>query len=287
MGAWGTSITGNDTAQDLRTEYQAAFFYYDVETALEKIYAYVRAEGINEADEEEWCNYYYSLTDFMFKKGILTDCVKEKALQMIDSGFGLEVWEESGVTVLEKRKKVLAEFKDKICSPQPPKKKIRINLFMKPIFNVGDVVAIRLKTADKTYLVKDSRFDEAFFRNCHDKWVALRKLEDIVSYSSAIVPEVKDIWPQFQLYGKIFDECPTLEQLEDVPWAKCFHGAKYGIYECEGSMVYFKRRDCQVLGNSVKGVDLAMGNGNLNERFSFGFNTAHYNADTIIINAIV
>ena len=34
MGAWNASINGNDTAQDLRKEYQAAFFYNDVETAL-------------------------------------------------------------------------------------------------------------------------------------------------------------------------------------------------------------------------------------------------------------
>ena len=33
MGAWNASINGNDTAQDLKSEYQAAFFYNDVETA--------------------------------------------------------------------------------------------------------------------------------------------------------------------------------------------------------------------------------------------------------------
>lgn len=93
-GAWGASITGNDTAQDLISEYRAAFFYFDVETALKKIDEHVRNEGFDEADEEEWCNYYYSLADFMWKKGILTDSVKAKALEMIDSGFGLEAWAE-------------------------------------------------------------------------------------------------------------------------------------------------------------------------------------------------
>ena len=29
MGAWSTSITGNDTAQDLKSEYQAAFYYME------------------------------------------------------------------------------------------------------------------------------------------------------------------------------------------------------------------------------------------------------------------
>lgn len=37
MGTWNASINGNDTAQDLKSEYQAAFFYNDVETALAKL----------------------------------------------------------------------------------------------------------------------------------------------------------------------------------------------------------------------------------------------------------
>ena len=53
MGAWSVSITGNDTAEDLKSEYQAAFFYYDIETALSKIDKYVRAVGFDESDEEE------------------------------------------------------------------------------------------------------------------------------------------------------------------------------------------------------------------------------------------
>ncbi len=65
MGTWNVSITGNDTAQDLRIEYTVAFFKYGIEEALEKIDEYVRADGFDESDEEEWCNYYYSLADFM------------------------------------------------------------------------------------------------------------------------------------------------------------------------------------------------------------------------------
>ena len=71
MGAWSVSVTGNDTAQDLRSEYQAAFFYNDVETALEKIERYVRAEMCDESDEEEWCNYIYSLADLCGKREYL------------------------------------------------------------------------------------------------------------------------------------------------------------------------------------------------------------------------
>lgn len=52
MGTWSTSITGNDTAQDLLFEYKAAFFYYDVDTAVKKIDEFVRTI-FNETDEAE------------------------------------------------------------------------------------------------------------------------------------------------------------------------------------------------------------------------------------------
>ena len=52
MGAWGAGITSNDTAQDLLNEYKAAFFYYDVDTAVKKIDEYVRTM-FDETDEEE------------------------------------------------------------------------------------------------------------------------------------------------------------------------------------------------------------------------------------------
>ena len=56
MGTWSASITGNDTAQDLIAEYKAAFYKFDVDTAVSKIDAYVRTL-FNESEEEEWCNY--------------------------------------------------------------------------------------------------------------------------------------------------------------------------------------------------------------------------------------
>ena len=288
MGAWSTSITGNDTAQDLKSEYQAAFYYYDVETALQKIDEYVRTEMFSESDEEEWCDYYYSLADFMWRKGILTEKIKNTALEMIDSGFGLEIWAESGKTILNKRKKELEKFREKLLSEQPPRKKIRIDLYMTPIFEKGDIIALQLKTADKYYLPKDSHFSEEFFKECDGKWIVLRKLWDEVSYTSSIVPNVKDIWPRFQLYGKIFDECPRSEHLNGLPFAKCKYG-KHGVFGTEGSMFYFKKRNAVIIGKNLDQIDEACDrkNDNVNDNFYFGINTSFSNADTDIINSIV
>ena len=69
MGTLGVGITSNDAAQDLKKDFQAAFSYHDVESALEKIDAYVRLDGYDESDESDWCDYYYSLANFIEVNG--------------------------------------------------------------------------------------------------------------------------------------------------------------------------------------------------------------------------
>lgn len=293
MGAWSTSITGNDTAQDLLSEYQVAFYYYDVETAILKIDQYVRSQGIDEADKEEWCNYYYSLADFMWKKGILTDKVKNTAVKMIDDKFGLELWAESGNQVLKKRLKALSEFKEKLLSPLPAKKKININLHLNPIFESGDIVAFQLKTSDKIYLTKQAIinrnnkpcFDEDFFNKADGKYVVVRKLYDDISYRSHIAPEVADHWAVFQLYSKIYDHIPDLSELKGIKWANT--GENFGKFICESSLSYFKKRKYCIIGKDYKNITIYSIKKRLNTYIFFSINKPHYNADTLIINAII
>lgn len=123
MGTWGFSVTGNDTAQDLLSEYQAAFFYNDPETAVKKIDNYVRENICDETDEEEWCNYFYSLADYMWKKGLLTDEIRDKAVQMIDSGFGMELWRLSGEKAAAKPLPLWKNLRRSFCPPNRREKR--------------------------------------------------------------------------------------------------------------------------------------------------------------------
>ena len=245
MGAWNASINGNDTAQDLKKEYQAAFFYNDVETALAKIDAYVRSM-FDESDEEEWSCYYYSLAEFMWKHGILTEDVRARAISMIDSGFGLEIWELEGTSTLNKRKKVLAEFREKLLSPQPPRKEIRFNLHMKPIFQTGDLIAIQLKTLDKHYPAH-SKLGEDVFRGYDGKYIVLRKAGDEINQYSSIEPQLKDYGAKFQLYNAIFDECPSAEQLRNIPFVPTRDNS---TFTSESSLFHLKKRNYRIIGNN-------------------------------------
>ena len=286
MGTWNTSVTGNDTAKDLYTEYTAAFYKFDVEEALKRIDSYIRTEMFDESDEEEWCNYIYSLADFMWKKGILTDSIRNKAIEMIDSGFGLELWEEAGQKTLDSRKKKLTEFKEKLLSPQPPKKKIKPNVHTERIFDDGDIIAVQLQTSGKPYTEQDSKpISEEDFHNFDGKYVLMQLVNCYASWTSSIVPEVKDYWACFRLFDGIYDTVPNDVDLLSLKDALIHQGQKISsIFTCESNMFYFKRRNYKVMCNRkdlLSGLDT-----NSNNSIFWGINKPWSNPDSQIVAAM-
>lgn len=251
MGTWNTSVTGNDTAQDLYSEYSAAFFYYDIPTAVNKIDEYVRENMCDESDPEEWCTYIYSLADFMWKKGILTDAIQQNAIEMIDSGFGLELWEEAGAKTLSERKKKLSEFKIKLLSPMSAKKKIKLNIHSERIFKDGDLVAVQLQTIGKSYTSKSEKeISDEEFSSYDRKYVLMQLIKCYSSWSSTIVPEVKDYWAEFMLFDGIYDSVPEKVDLLELKPAQIDEGGSItSLFTCESSMHYFKRRNYVVIGS--------------------------------------
>lgn len=286
MGAWSTSITGNDTAQDLKSEYIAAFYYYDVPEALQKIDEFVRAEGIDENDSEEWCDYFYSLADFMWKKGILIDEIRQKALTMIDEDFGLEVWADSGEKVLKSRKQALEKFKRQLLSPQPLKKKIKPDTYTEDYFTAGDIIAIQLRTAGKVYAKRDKKYmtDEEFY-SYDGKYILIQKIDTHVSWRSAIVPEVKDNWLIFRLFDGVYDEISTEIDVTKLEDAKiCGSQRLTSLFLCESSLFYFKKRKYQILGNNTENIELYQKLPS--ESIFFGVDKPWCNADSSLVAAM-
>ena len=286
MGTWKTNITGNDTAKDLYIAYSAAFYKFDVEEALKRIDLYIRTEMFDESDEEEWCNYIYSLADFMWKKGILTDSVRNKAVEMIDSGFGLDLWAEAGQKTLDSRKQKLAEFKEKLLSPQPQKKKIKPNVHTERIFNDGDIIAVQLQTAEKTYREQELKpISDEDFHAFDGKYVLMQLVNCYASWTSSIVPEVKDHWACFRLFDGFYDAVPDNVDPQLLKDALIHQGGKLSsVFTCESSMVYFKRRYYKVICNRkdlLSGLDT-----NSNNSIFWGINKPWSNPDSQIIAAM-
>lgn len=285
MGTWNVSITGNDTAHDLVIEYTAAFYKYDVEEALNRIDQYIREE-MDESDEEEWCNYMYSLADFMWKKGILTESVQHTVIEMIDSGFGLELWAEAGKKTFDDRKKKLDEFRTKILSPQPAPKKIKPNVHTERIFEDGDIIAVQLQTANKPYTEHNKRpLSEEEFRSLDGKYVLMQLLNCSAQWSSSIVPEVKDYWANFRLFDGIYDEIPDHIDVSLLKDAMLHQGTKISpVFTCESNMFYFKKRKYKLICNRKDLCVPLTGRGN-NSIF-WGINRPWTNPDSQLVSAM-
>lgn len=291
MGAWSASISGNDFAMDLRSEYTAAFHYYDVPTAVEKIEAYVRAEGCSEQDPAEWCDYVYSLADFMWKKGILTEDIKQRALRMIDSSFGLDLWAESGKSILSARKKALEKFRAQLLSPMPEKKKIKLNVYLTDIFETDDLIAMPLKTAGKSYKRNEvTPMTDEEFQSYDGKYILIQKIGSYISWTSQIVPEVRDHWATFRLLEGIYDEIPVIEDISHLKDACLMKRNAHNklnptpLFYCESSMHYFKRRKYQRIGNFPVNADAYA---NLpQEGIYWGAENGPIDPDSILLSAL-
>ena len=263
MGAWDVSITGNDTARDLIDEYTCVFYYYkdDTETALKKLDEYFFKEFGEDPDEEEVCGYYYSLADFMWKKGILTEGLKTKVLDMIDSGFGLELWAESGDKVLRDRKKALEKFREKITSPMGAVKRIKPDYNLTDIFTDGDLIAIQLQTSGKRFTDTPSLYRQLTqeeFDAFDGKYVLMQKVKCVIGCCSSVVPEVADHYAYFRLFDGVYDDVPEITDISTLKDANIYRRGYAGgkacltsvLYTLEGSkMSFFKKHKYQLIGN--------------------------------------
>jgi hypothetical protein len=117
---------------------------------------------------------------------------------------------------------------------------------MKPIFQTGDLIALQLKTLDKHYPAH-SKLGEDVFRGYDGKYIVVRKVGDEVNQYSSIEPQLKDYWAKFQLYNAIFDECPSAEQLRNVPFVPTRDNS---TFTSESSLFHLKKRNYRIIGNN-------------------------------------
>lgn len=121
MGAWGTAIFSDDTASDIRSEYRALVEDQvpDQEATHRVLNEYKHLDG------DEAHVLWLALAAAQSQVGRLDDHVKAKALEVIESGQGLELWEEAGARELAKRKTALEKLRATLVGPQPPRKTLR------------------------------------------------------------------------------------------------------------------------------------------------------------------
>jgi hypothetical protein len=161
VSAWGSGIFSDDTACDVRSDYRALLEdgVPDDEAAQRII------ESCSTLDNDEQAVMWLALAATQSSLGRLDDAVKRRALQVIDSGAGLQPWEQAGAKELNRRRQALATLRDQLAGPQPPRKVLRRPWRHETDLRVGDVLSYALPSGDvallRVHRVDDQRVGAA------------------------------------------------------------------------------------------------------------------------------
>lgn len=155
MGAWGPGIFSDDTASDIRGDYRELLEdqVSDDEATRRVIAAYQHLD----ADEEHVL--WLALAATQSQVGRLCSDVAARALEVIDSGSGLQLWQEAGPRELAKREAALAKLREKLTGPQPPRKAVRRPWRHETDLLPGDVLSFSASTGHLA-LLRVLRVDE-------------------------------------------------------------------------------------------------------------------------------
>lgn len=139
MGTWGPGLYQDDITCDIKEEYRNWLRL----TQSNKIATHEVLNNNLCGDSEEDNLIWLALADTQWSYGRLTDEVKVEALKCLENGVDLERWNENK-NQYNKRKKILENLKEKLNSPQPPKKKVPKLVIDKALWEKGDVLLYKL-----------------------------------------------------------------------------------------------------------------------------------------------
>jgi hypothetical protein len=143
MGTWGTGISSNDTYADAYSDFMDLFNDGLEITEITKQLIDNNRELIDD----------YASNDFWFALAMAQwDCksldkeIFDRVKKIVDSGEDIKLWVEQGAEKkdINKRKKVLTAFIDKISTERPKAKKREKKVLRDSIFHTGDCLSFKL-----------------------------------------------------------------------------------------------------------------------------------------------
>ncbi|MBN2396603.1 MAG: hypothetical protein JXC36_09135 [Candidatus Atribacteria bacterium] len=144
MGSWGTAISSNDTYADIKDEF---FNLYNDNLEIEEIKSTLINNNQDIIKSNEDCNnFWFALAHCLWECKALDDESLLKVTMIIDSGKDIELWENLGASLsdINKRKKVLQIFKEKISIEKDKPKKRKKKILRDSIFEKGDCLTFKL-----------------------------------------------------------------------------------------------------------------------------------------------
>lgn len=195
MGTWGTGLYANDSTCDVRDSYikflQEGLSNTD---AYEKML--IEYEEYIGDDDEPF--FWFALAETQWCTGRLLPEVKEKALEWIEKGGGLELWEDS-TNKGSGWKKTLQNLKKKLLTPMPQEKKIR-----KPqeidnnLWNINDIYAYQFPKEDSEY------------QGYGGKYMLIQKIGEGGERIGG------ETMMRIQVLDRVFDKLPTLDDIDEI-----------------------------------------------------------------------
>lgn len=214
MGFWSTSLYGNDLTLDVRDKLddllKSGVSPQDVYQEMLKCF-----EEVLSTDEESL--FWFALADRMWDYGILTDEIKEKALTYMTNTAEHEYLDELE-TARERRswQNTLNKLKTKIENVNQGNKKIKVEpVFKRNIWNVGDYYAYEFHKKNSQEL------------GIQSKYIVIKKIKD--NYYGDTMFYYNIVY----IYNKIFDEIPTLKDLENVDYLPLSRKAEEDLFRKE------------------------------------------------------
>jgi hypothetical protein len=142
MGAWGTAIFSDDLAADVRGDFRD---YIGDGLSVEKATARLRKEYADALDDDEDAPVFWlALAVSQWQLVRVHEPTRNKALKIIASGRDLERWDTPKER--KQREAVLAAAAEQLTSPPPPAKKVPKPHRETNTWEVGEVLALGLKS---------------------------------------------------------------------------------------------------------------------------------------------
>ena len=142
MGVWGTAIFSDDLAADPRdglTDLMAEGL-----TAEQATQRLVSESADILRDEGDSTVFWLAVAATQWKLGRLMESVRDRTVQLIDSGIDLRRWEGASVSEINQRKNYLAKLREQLLGPQPKPRKLKRIEKSSTDFQAGDIAVFHL-----------------------------------------------------------------------------------------------------------------------------------------------
>lgn len=148
MGTWGPAISSNDVYEDVYREFMDL---YDEGLESEEISKRVidnNSELINSYEDEN--NFWFALAMAQWQCRSLDPELYQQVKQIVETSKDIKLWEELGATPkeIQKRKKVLTSFIEKLSTPKEKARRRRKKVLRDSIFQKGDCLIFKLENGN-------------------------------------------------------------------------------------------------------------------------------------------